>query len=938
MNKKSLLLLAGALIALMLVFSGCSKSSDKKLSITFEKYTLPNGLEVVLHQDKSDPIVSTAIMYHVGSSREETGKTGFAHLFEHMLFQESENIAQDQYFKMIQNVGGTLNGFTTNDITTYFEVVPKNALEMVLWMESDRMGYFINTVTQEAFAVQQNVVQNEKRQGVDNVPYGHTDYVIDKNLFGAGHPYSWQVIGEMADLQKATVDDVKAFYDRFYGPNNATLVVAGDFDKDSVKVLVEKYFGEIKPHGEVPARSPMPVTLLESKRLYHEDNFATVPELTMAWPTPENYSKDAYALDFLARILADGKKAPLYKVLVKEKQLTSEVTAYLYPMEMAGRFTITMRANEGHNLAELENGINEAMQLFEKEGITQNDIDRIKALMETDFYNGINNVYYKSLQLAFYNTFKNDPGFIEKDIENIKAVTIGDIKRVYETYIKGKPYVMTSFVPKGQTGMMTENSVSAGIVEENISQATQVAIAAPQEAAPVQKTASAIDRSKAPVVGTDPSVTLPVVWEKKLSNGLMVRGIQHDELPLVTFELAIDGGFFLDDTAKPGVANLITDAMIEGTHDKTPEQLEEAIELLGASIQWYTGREEIVVRANCLSRNFEKTLALVEEMLLHPRWDSAQFELAKIRTINELEQRAADPQYLASNAMYKLLYGNNHVFANNMSGTQESVAKITLEDLKAYYDKNFSPSISRFNVAGNVTQEEVTKALASLEVNWKDKPVTFPVYTAPAAPDHTVIYFIDVPGAKQSVIYAGNLSIPRTDPEYFDLTVVNYKLGGSFSGILNMILREEKGFTYGARSGFSEMKNPAPFMASTSVRSDATFESVGIYKNVLENYREGISQDDMDFTKNALIKSNSRRFETIGSLLSMLSSISKYSLPVDYVLKEEEVVRSMTPERHKQLAQKYIKPDQMIYVIAGDASTQLKPLQKIGYGAPVLLK
>jgi zinc protease len=325
-------------------------------------------------------------------------------------------------------------------------------------------------------------------------------------------------------------------------------------------------------------------------------------------------------------------------------------------------------------------------------------------------------------------------------------------------------------------------------------------------------------------------------------------------------------------------------------------------------------------------------------MLLQPRWDSLQFELAKIRTINELEQREAEPQYLASKAMYKLLYGENHIFGTNMAGTKESVAQITRDDLKTFYTKYFSPSISRLNIAGNVTKEEVTVALASLAENWKDHQVTFPEYSMPAAPDHSVIYFVDVPGAKQSVIYAGHLSIPRTNPEFFDLTVMNYKLGGSFSGMLNLILREEKGFTYGARSFFNEQKNPAPFIASTSVRSDATFESVSIYKNVMEKYREGISQEDLDFTKNALIKSNNRRFETIGSLLSMLSSISKYNLPVDYVLNEEDVVRNLTPERHKQLAQQYIHPGQMIYVVAGDAATQLKPLAKIGYGQPVLLK
>jgi zinc protease len=284
---------------------------------------MPNGLQVILHTDPSDPIISYAIMYHVGSSREIPGKTGFAHLFEHLLFGGSENVEPGRFDKILEGVGGTNNGFTQRDITAYYEMFPKNALEKVLWLESDRMGFFINSITQRTMAIQQNVVQNEKRQSYDNSPYGFTDYVISKNLYPAGHPYSWEVIGEMEDLKNASLEDVKTYYGNFYGPNNATLVLAGDFNPDSVKLLINKYFGEIKAHGEVPKRSSMIPTLTETKKFFHEDNFANVPELTMVWPVPQAYQKDAYALDFLAKILADGKKAPLYKVLVKEKQLTS---------------------------------------------------------------------------------------------------------------------------------------------------------------------------------------------------------------------------------------------------------------------------------------------------------------------------------------------------------------------------------------------------------------------------------------------------------------------------------------------------------------------------------------------------------------------------------------------------------------------------------------
>ena len=350
----------------------------------------------------------------------------------------------------------------------YYEVVPNNALETVLWLESDRMGYLINTVTESAFYNQQEVVQNEKRQRVDNNPYGHTSWVLDKNMYPEGHPYNWQVIGELEDLQNATVQDVKDFYNQFYGPNNATLVLAGDFEMADAKALVEKYFGEIKRREEVKKLEPQPITIAETKRFFHEDNFATAPQLNMVWPTLQQYTDDAYALDFLSEILSSGKKAPLYKVLVKEKDLTSRTIAYNNSQELAGEFHIIITANTGKDLKDVEAGIFGAFKMFEKDGVTDKDVERIKAGLETGFYNGISSVLGKSFQLAQYNVFAGDPAFIEKDIENIKKVTKEDVLRVYNKYIKDKPYIMTSFVPKGQLNLITENSVKAEIVEEKI--------------------------------------------------------------------------------------------------------------------------------------------------------------------------------------------------------------------------------------------------------------------------------------------------------------------------------------------------------------------------------------------------------------------------------------------------------------------------------------
>ncbi|TAH57155.1 MAG: insulinase family protein, partial [Methanosarcina mazei] len=466
---------------------------------------------------------------------------------------------------------------TSRDFTVYYEVFPKNALEKVLWIESDRMGFFINSVTPSALALQQNVVQNEKRQMVDNTPYGFTEDIIVKNLYPKGHPYSWTVIGEMEDIKNATLDDTRNFYEKFYGPNNATLVLAGDFNSDSVKILIDKYFGEIKAHGGIDKRKPMVVTLEKTKKLFHEDNFANVPELTMVWPVPQEFHKDAYALDFLARILADGKNAPLYKVLVKEKQLTSATNAYNSADEIAGEFTISIRANEGKTLRELEQAVFEAFDRFEKEGISEKDVERIKALSEKNFYEGLNGVFNKSLNLAYYNTMLDDPAFIEKDIENIKAVSLDDIIMVYHKYIKDKPYIATSLVPKGHTDMVADNSVSAEVKEEDINEATQVEI--PEEQSEeVIKTPSMIDRTTEPPAGKEPEVNLPAFWKATLSNGIKVYGIQNTELPLVYMSMVIEGGALQDKVTLPGIANMVANVLPQGTKNKTPEELEEEIE------------------------------------------------------------------------------------------------------------------------------------------------------------------------------------------------------------------------------------------------------------------------------------------------------------------------------------------------------------------------
>lgn len=927
--------------AVLLAFPSCqpqggSSASSDDLKIEYEKYVLDNGLEVILHPDESDPLVAVAILYHVGSNREKPGRTGFAHFFEHMLFQNSENVGKGNFFKKIEEMGGTLNGGTSFDQTVYFEVVPNNALERVLWMESDRMGFMINTVTEPVLENEKQVVKNEKRQRVDNQPYGHTSYVIGKALYPEGHPYNWQVIGSLEDLQAATIDDVKEFYDEWYGPNNATMVIAGNFDFDEAKQLVEKYFGELEARGDDTPMAPQPVTLEESVRLMHEDNFATLPELQLTFPTVEEGHPDSYALNYLGELLSDGKRAPFYKEVVENRKLAPATSSYNNSRELAGEFRIRVRANAATDLDSVYGSIQTAFDNFEANGIDDRDMERIKNKLETDFYNGIASVLFKGFQLAYYNEFRGSPDELTKEIEKIKAVTKADIMRVYEQYVKDKPFVATSFVPKGSSELALEGSQTAAIVEEEIVAGAE---APPMEEgeAEFERTSSEIDRSVEPALKGSPTLSIPAIWTADLSNGLKIYGIENDELPLVEFSIRLKGGMLMDDPEKIGVANLITDIMMEGTKNKTPEELEDAIGQLGADISMYTSDEFININASCLARNYEATMALVEEILLEPRWDEKEFDRLKQKTLTTIRQQEGQPNSIARNVFVKLMYGKENILSNPTIGTTASVEVITLDDLKNYYEKNFAPNLSSLHIVGSISEDKVMASLSGLEEKWTAKDVSLPEMPMVNAPGKPELYFVDIPDAKQSVVFVGSPSVSGNDPDYYAATVANYPLGGSFTSRLNTTLREEKGYTYGARSYFIRRMNQGAFLANSSVRSNVTPESVQIFKDLISGYKESYSEEDLERSKSVLIKQNARAFETLNQKMSILQNISTYDLPLDYVKEEEQVVTDMTVDRARELIDKYFNPDKMVYLVVGDAATQAERVKEVGLGEPVML-
>ena len=949
-----------AVVALSAVSIGCTQNTDTTRNVTsgttthsansstsqtpqlfnvdYERFTLDNGLTVVLHVDRSDPVAAVALTAHVGSAREKEGRTGFAHLFEHLLFLESENLGKGGLDKLSAKIGGSgANGSTSRDSTNYYQTIPIDALEKMIWAEADKLGFFINTVTEPVLAKEKQVVKNEKRQSVDNRPYGHNQYVIDKNLYPKGHPYSWQVIGSLDDLQNATLADVKEFFKTWYVPNNVVLTIAGDIDVNQTKAWVKKYFDEIPAGEKINKLPPQPAKLNETIKRFHIDNFAQAPLLTMVWPTVPEYHNDYYPLQVLSQYLSQGKNAPLNKVLIDEKKLTSDVYLYGYDAEIAGQLQLQVMAFNGVNLNTVEEGINEAFARFEKDGISSKDLARIKAGQETEFYQGLSSVLGKGFQLAQYEIFAGGAEFISQDVQKILGVTEQDVMRVYNTYIKDKPFVASSFVPKGQQDLILSGSTKADVVEEEIVAGAEESFDA-SVAAEYERTPSSFDRAQEPAYGESIEITPPEVWKHAMSSGVNVVGIANDEVPLVTFELKLDGGMLFDAQGKTGTANLLAATLLKGTAEKTPEQLEQEVELLGASLEASASETDITISGTVLSKHYNELIQLVTEVLLSPRFDEQEFELAKDDTINQIEQIKANPNAIASVEFKTLLYGKGHPFAQTVLGDKQTVSDITLTDVKAYYDKYFTPSLAKFHVVGDIKQADVVKSLSPLNKRWIPKDVTLVKVPVPELPENAQLFFYDVPGAKQSVLYFGHTAPIVTHDDAYKISVMNYRLGGGgFASQLMQELRENKGYTYGIRSSFSSDQYTGEFTIRSAVRSNVTLEATQAVMDILAAFGANYSDEDLDITKGFTLKSGARAFETLGAKLNMVSEISDFGLANDYVLQQEAEVKALTVDDIKRLYGEHVHPDKMIFLIVGDKDTQFERLESLGIGKPTLL-
>jgi len=902
-----------------------------EIIIPYKKYELDNGLTVIVHEDTSDPLVHVDITYHVGSAREELYKSGFAHFFEHMMFQGSENVADEEHFKIISDAGGTLNGSTNRDRTNYYQTVPSNQLEVVLWLEADRMGFFLDAVTQKKFEIQRETVKNEKGQNYDNAAYGRWSELTAETLYPFGHPYSWLTIGKLEDLDRVDVEDLKKFFMRWYGPNNATLTIGGNVTAEDVIPLVEKYFGVIPRGPEVEDMRLEPVVLDADRYVSYVDNNIRFPALLATYPTVPRFHPDEAPLDFLAQILGTGRSSYLYKkFILTQKAIQASV---FHPVsELAGEFTMFVLPFPGQTLANFEQEMRTILDEFAQEGVADEDLTKIKASFESSFINGLSSVSGKVSQLADYETISGDANYIEKDLERYLAVTKEDIMRVFNEYIYGKPGVILSVLPNdgGATAAAAEDNFLVQRTGDNPFPTTDYS-----GLSYTRPEGDTFDRSIKPTPGPAPLVQVPEYWRADFDNGLKLIGTQSDEIPTVNMQIYIKGGHEMDayEPEKSGLAVLTAALMNESTQNFTSEEISEELRMIASSISVSGNRSETVIGVSTLSKNIERTMELLEEVLFRPAFNEADFNRVKQQQLEGVKASYQNPAAIANQVYSRLLYGDEHIYSVPTSGLEETVSRIELADVQRFYDSYFSPEITEVVVVGDLSEEEALKHVSFLS-NWTPKNVELPVLPEPKPGDYTKVYLMDKVGAPQSEIrigYVSELSYDATG-EYFKTTLMNYSLGGAFNSRINLNLREDKGWTYGARSGFSGNDRGSQFTASAGIKADATDSSVVEFIKEIKSFQEnGITDDELTFMRNSIGQRDARRYETPFQKAGFLGNIIRYDLDGSYVDTQADIIKNISREEINALAQKHLHTDNIYILVVGDGATNRDKLKALGY-------
>lgn len=904
--------IAGLLVlAFVFVSSGLAQKADKLPPIKTKTYKLKNGLTVILHEDKSTPIVTVGTWYHVGSKDEEEGRTGFAHLFEHMMFQGSGNYDND-YFSPLQEAGGIINGTTNQDRTWYFETMPSNFLELALFMEADRLGNLLPAMTQAKLDNQRDVVKNERRQRVDNVPYGTAFERIGQIMYPKPHPYNWTTIGSLEDLQAASMDDVQAFFRKYYVPNNTYLVLSGDFDEKQARGWIEKYFGPIAKGGDIQRPKPLMPKLDKEIRETVEDN-VPLPRRYFVWHSIPGYHKDEPALDILSFILSAGRTSRLQGKLVYDKELAQQVGSSNSTSEVGGLFQIVATARPNRSLDEIEKEVDAEIARIKATPPTAEEMSRALNSIESSTINGLQTVLGKAGQLTSYAGYVGQANWFQQDLDRYRAVTAADVQRVANTYLGANRLVM-SYVPRA--GGRTAGGQRAA-------DATTSKKSDPKDQAKIDAQAA-----KLPKPGPNPKFALPPIEKTKLSNGLEVWMVKQNELPIVSMNLVFKTGQTNEPADRKGVASMTASLLDDGTAKRSAQDIANQLQSIGANVGAGSGWDSTNVTLSTLTKNLDSALDIYADVILNPAFPAAELNSLKARQIVGLRQQRSNSGAIANVAFNKVLYGDHPYGREN---TEQSINAITRDDVVKFYESNYRPNNATLIVVGSFDNKALTSKLEAAFANWKPGTVPTPELPAIKPLEKPGIYLVDRPGAAQSSVSIGHVGVERSTPDYHALQVMNAILGGGITSRISMNLREDKGYTYGASSSWQYRRGPGPFRAGGEIQTAVTKEAIVEFMKELNGIRGSVpvTQRELDYNKQSIIRRYPAGFETIGAISNQLSNLVIYGLPDSYFNDYITKIDSVTLADVNRVAQKYLNPDKMAIVIVGDRSVIEPKLKEI---------
>jgi zinc protease len=875
--------------------------------VPYEKFVLANGLTVLVHEDHKAPIVAVNVWYHVGSKNERRGKTGFAHLFEHLMFNGSEHF-NDDYFKAMEKVGATdLNGTTNHDRTNYFQNVPTSALDFALFMESDRMGHLLKAIDQAKLDEQRGVVQNEKRQG-ENQPYGRVWSTLTENSYPAGHPYSWSVIGSMEDLTAASLDDVHEWFRGYYGPNNAVLSIAGDVTIAEAKAKVEKYFGDIPPGPPIAKVATWVAPMSGIKRSVMEDR---VPQARVykVWNVPPIGTPDHDMLDVATSVLSTGKSSRLYKRLVYDDQSATDVAAFIYSKEIGSQVIVQATVKPGGELAAVEKAVDEELARFLGGGPTAEEVERAKTGLYADLVRGLERIGGfggKSDVLATGFVYTGDPHAYKKMMTNVLAATPEQVKQVAAKWLSQGSYVLE---------VRPFATLAAG--------------------------AAGADRSAFPDAGTPPAPAFPAYQTATLSNGLKVIVAERPAIPVVELNLLVNAGYAADAGGAPGTASLAMNMLDEGTATRTALQISDELERLGASLNVGSNLDASFVTLSALKGNLDASLALFADVVLNPSFPAADFERLKKQQLARIQREKVTPNSMGLRVLPQLLYGPGHAYAVPFtgSGTEAAVAALAREQLQAFHATWFKPNNATLVAVGATTLAELQPKLEKLFAAWKPGEVSVKNVTAVAAKPRADVYIIDRPGSQQSVVFAGVLAPPKNDERDLALQAFNYALGAEFTARINMNLREDKHWSYGAWMPMPDARGQRPYFVIAPVQGDKTADAVAEVVKELSGIvgDRPMTAEELTRAKTGMTLTLPGEWETNGAVLRSLAQMVQFDLPADYFTTYPGRINALELGGVDQAGKSVIRPENVVYVVVGDRAAIEPGIRALNLGEVKLL-